>query len=104
MKQTQSFGLLGRLFSTRTSKQNADSTLAPAVTDERDDRAFERLDLAQDSPQAVARLEKAAETGDPVAQNCLGLRLFEGAGLRGSDEQARKWLRRAAQQGYAEAQ
>jgi TPR repeat protein len=101
MKQTRSFGLFGRLFSTRTSQQNADSAPAKAV---RDYHALARPDLAEDSPQAVELLEKAAATGDPVAQNCLGLRLFVGVGLLGSDEQALKWLRRAAQQGYAEAQ
>jgi TPR repeat protein len=101
MKQTRSFGLLGRLFSTRASKQNADSALAAPVGD---DCALERPDLAEDSPQAAARLEKAAETGDPAAQNRFGLRLFVSAGLLRSNEQALKWLRRAAQQGYAEAQ
>jgi TPR repeat protein len=100
MKRTWSFGLLG-LFSTRTSNEDADAALDPTV---RNDRRLKCPDLAEDSPQAVERLEKAAEAGDPVAQNRFGLRLVVGAGLLGSDEQARKWLRRAAQQGYAEAQ
>lgn len=93
MKQTWSIGLLGRLLSTRTSKKDADNALG-----------LDRPDLAEDSPQVAERLERAAETGDPVAQNRFGLRLVEGSGLLRSDEQARKWLRRAAQQGYAEAQ
>lgn len=70
----------------------------------RSDPGLNGADFAENSPQTVGCLERAAETGDPVAQNRFGLRLVEGAGLLRSDEEARKWLRRAAQQGYAEAQ
>ena len=101
MKQTQSIGLLRRIFSTRTSTEKAENALGPTM---RNNRGLDLADLAEDSPQALERLERAAESGDPAAQNRFGLSLLVGAGLLRSDEQAQKWVRRAAQQGFAEAQ
>ncbi len=90
-----------RLFSNRTSTKKAENALRPAM---RNTRGLDLADLAEDSPETLERLERAAENGDPVAQNRFGLSLLVGTGLPRSDEQAQKWLRRAAQQGFAEAQ
>ncbi|MHC1765701.1 MAG: tetratricopeptide repeat protein [Verrucomicrobiia bacterium] len=100
MRTSGSIGILGWLCS-RTPKAHAEKPLAPPVNDE---PRPSRVDPAEGSPLEVERLERAAERGDPVAQNSVGLTHTVGGGLLRSDEHALKWLRRAAEQGYAEAQ
>ncbi len=100
MKTSRNVGIFGWLFS-RTPKESGEKPLAPLGNDAlRPNRA----DPVEGSPPDVERLERAAERGDPVAQNSVGLTHTVGGGLLRSDEEARKWLRRAAEQGYAEAQ
>jgi hypothetical protein len=50
--------------------------------------------------EALELYLKAAETGDPLAQNALGLIFASGKG----DAQAAEWFRKAAEQGMASAQ
>ena len=62
--------------------------------------------LALDLKQAKLWLEKAAQNGDPRAQNCLGL-LFDpawyGSKSAADIKIAAEWYKRAASQGYASA-
>lgn len=46
---------------------------------------------------------EAAEQGDDVAQNWLGLCYYEGNGVPQSYSEAVNWYRRAADQGYQDA-
>ncbi|MCQ2069689.1 MAG: sel1 repeat family protein [archaeon] len=47
---------------------------------------------------------KAAETGDPEAQNLLGIMYDEGDGVEQSFEKAVEWFTKAAEQGHIDAQ
>jgi hypothetical protein len=51
----------------------------------------------------VETLHTKAERGDADAQFALGMRYFEGDGVRQSDTEATKWIRRAAAQGHSSA-
>ena len=55
-------------------------------------------------PQAIACLTEPAERGDVGAQCDLGIIYAGGRGVAADNIQARTWLRRAAEQGHAEAQ
>ncbi|MFH1914989.1 MAG: tetratricopeptide repeat protein [Pseudomonadota bacterium] len=52
----------------------------------------------------LVKLRKAAEQGDASAQYNLGVRYFEGWGIRLDHDQAYKFYRKAAEQGHAHAQ
>ena len=54
--------------------------------------------------KAVQWLEKAAEQGDVVAQNKLGVIYDNGEGVPKNHIQAFKWFKKAAEQGNREAQ
>jgi uncharacterized protein len=54
--------------------------------------------------QAVEDLKQQAEKGDPVAQWRLGSLYDSGQGVPRDGKEAEKWYRRAADNGYAEAQ
>jgi TPR repeat protein len=62
----------------------------------------ERIDEA--IPQAIASLTEAAERGDIGAQCDFGIICAGGRGVAADNMQARTWIRRAAEQGHAEAQ
>ena len=62
----------------------------------------ERIDEA--IPQAIASLTEAAERGDVGAQCDLGIIYAKVEGVAAETPQARTWIRRAAEQGHAEAQ
>ncbi len=49
-------------------------------------------------------VKEAAEAGDPAFEYLLGYLYGSGQGLAQSDEQALRWFRRSAKQGYAEGQ
>ena len=55
-------------------------------------------------PQAIASLTEAAERGDVGAQCDLGIIYAKVGGVAAETPQARTWIRRAAEQGHAEAQ
>ena len=59
---------------------------------------------AGDYVEAVKWYRKAAEQGDAVAQNNLGVMYKKGRGVTQDYAEAVKWYRKAAQQGYARAQ
>lgn len=59
---------------------------------------------AGDVKCALKEFSTLAEQGDAEAQTMLGLMYSEGAGVKKSDTEAVKWLRRAAQQGEMAAQ
>ncbi|HET7332563.1 hypothetical protein [Dyella sp.] len=52
----------------------------------------------------IDALRRAAEQGDPTAQNYLGVRYENGAGVARDAPSAVEWFRRAADQGFPEAQ
>jgi hypothetical protein len=52
----------------------------------------------------IDALRRAAEQGDPTAQNYLGVRYENGAGVARDARSAVEWFRRAADQGFPEAQ
>jgi uncharacterized protein len=58
----------------------------------------------EDSPDAVQGVGKAAESGNVEAQNSFGLMFASGNGVLKSGVEARKWFRRAAEQGDPGAQ
>jgi putative methionine-R-sulfoxide reductase with GAF domain len=51
-----------------------------------------------------AQLQKAAEQGDPVAENSLGLRYATGEGVKLNEKEAFRWFAKAAEQGNVSAQ
>jgi len=53
---------------------------------------------------AVSEVLKRAQTGDPNAQNKLGLLYSEGQGLPQNYLEAKDWFKKAADQGHADAQ
>ena len=59
---------------------------------------------AELTAQDVERLRDAAEQGEAVAQNNLGLMYMEGRGVSQDDTKAVEWYRKAAEQGLAVAQ
>ena len=52
----------------------------------------------------VGAIRKAAEGGDPAAQDALGVRYRDGWGHSIDHKEALKWFRKAAENGYAPAQ
>jgi len=58
------------------------------------------VSAAQDIDETI----RAAESGDPIAQNILGNRYDNGLGVPQDYTEAVKWYRKAAEQGHASAQ
>lgn len=56
--------------------------------------------LEKNTEKAVQMWHKAAETGDVIAQHSLGNLYLEGLYVEPNREEAIKWYRKAAQQGY----
>jgi uncharacterized protein len=54
--------------------------------------------------QFVLEITKAANQGDAEAQYRLGLRYFNGKGVRRNYTKAAVWFRKAAKQGHIHAQ
>ena len=82
-------------------KQAAEKGNVPAML------ALARLARASDPPddEAAARwTQKAAETGDPQAQDELGTLYRLGKGVEPDLARAREWYRKAGEQGYAPAE
>jgi TPR repeat protein len=63
----------------------------------------DNADAAYDRKDAAA-LTRMAEAGDPVAQYNLGFMLEKGVGVKQDYPAAFNWFRKAADQGYADAQ
>jgi len=55
-------------------------------------------------PASVDQLRRMAESGDPAAQNALGLRYATGDGVVLSEDEAVRWFNKAAEQGNVPAQ
>jgi GAF domain-containing protein len=53
---------------------------------------------------SFAQLQKAAEQGDPVAENTLGLRYATGEGVKLNEKEAFHWFTKAAEHGNVSAQ
>ncbi len=70
-----------------------------------DAEAIEKIKEIYRSARATVLIRAAAEKGDPVAQYHMG-RMNSGTevGIHDNPAEAVKWLRRAAEQGYARAQ
>ena len=66
-------------------------------------KAREEAEAKRDMLREVAKTLKAAEQGDPDAQNYLGWMYSHGSGVRRNKVEAVKWYRRAAEQGDSEA-
>nr|WP_323667895.1 tetratricopeptide repeat protein [Burkholderia cenocepacia] len=60
--------------------------------------------MPQDAAEAAKWYRRAADQGDPQAQNALGYLYDSGRGVKQSDTDAFNWYRLAAEQGYANAQ
>src|SRR5258708_17502369 len=58
----------------------------------------------QREPESIAKLRRAAEAGDALAQNNLGAAHAFGRGVARSNEEAAKWFAVAAKAGFAPAQ
>jgi len=67
-------------------------------------RYFEGLGVPQSDTEAVKWTRKAAEQGDALGQNNLGVMYSAGRGVPQSDTEAVRWYRQAAEQGHAAAQ
>ena len=66
-------------------------------------KAREEAEAKRDMLREVAKTLKAAEQGDPDAQNYLGWMYSHGSGVRSNKVEAIKWYRKAAEQGDSEA-
>ena len=66
-------------------------------------KAREEAEAKRDMLREVAKTLKAAERGDPDAQNYLGWMYSHGSGVRRNKVEAIKWYRKAAEQGDSEA-
>jgi len=66
-------------------------------------KAREEAEAKRDMLREVAKTLKAAEQGDPDAQNYLGWMYSHGSGVRRNKVEAIKWYRKAAEQGDSEA-
>jgi TPR repeat protein len=55
--------------------------------------------VTRDLEQAVSWYQKAAEQGNAVAQNNLGLMYLNGSGVKKDSSQAVYWLKKSAVQG-----
>jgi putative methionine-R-sulfoxide reductase with GAF domain len=53
---------------------------------------------------SFAQLQKAAEQGDPAAENTLGLRYATGEGVKLNEKEAFRWFTKAAEHGNVSAQ
>jgi hypothetical protein len=60
--------------------------------------------VQQDYREAANWYRKAAEQGNPTAQNNLGVKYFNGQGVQQDYKEAAMWYRKAAEQGNASAQ
>lgn len=60
--------------------------------------------LEQNHSQAFAWSKKAADQGNPKAQNQMGVYFAEGRGTPQDFTKAAEWFRKAAEQGFGEAQ
>jgi TPR repeat protein len=54
--------------------------------------------------EAVADFTRSAQLGNPVAQAYLGYLYYMGHGVRQNDQLAAEWYRRAAEQGFVDAE
>ena len=63
-----------------------------------------RYETHLDEPEVERRYRRAAEQGDAAAQNALGLKYANGAGVLKDQAEAVQWYRKAAEQGNADAQ
>ncbi len=63
----------------------------------------EVMDIARDIDQAVKWYRKAAENGDAVAQNRLGVAYYEGISVKKNVKEAKYWWKKAADQGDEDA-
>lgn len=61
------------------------------------------MSASSPDPQWLASVRTSATHGEPSAQYELALLYLRGHGVEHDPEQARRWLRLAAQQGYAPA-
>ena len=59
---------------------------------------------SQNRLEAAKWFRKAAEQGDPEAQNSLGFCYAEGQGVPHDIDEAMRWYRKAAEQGHVTAQ
>ncbi|MGB9685874.1 MAG: tetratricopeptide repeat protein, partial [Rectinema subterraneum] len=59
---------------------------------------------AQTSASDIASLRAEAENGDPIAQNTLGVKYYNGNGVTKDFAEAASWFAKAADQGNAAAQ
>ena len=66
-------------------------------------KAREEAEAKRDMLREVAKTLKAAEQGDPDAQNYLGWMYSHGSGVRINKVEAIKWYRKAAEQWDSEA-
>ena len=60
-------------------------------------------EASPNSPDALQKLMKVAEKGNPEAQNAIGQAYLNGKGVTKSEEKAIEWLEKAAAKGSAEA-
>src|ERR1019366_9031664 len=104
MKKHWPSRFLVRLFSRRSAGQL--TSVASHVGPNMDSgRQFAKLQAEpEDSPEALQGVGKAAESGNAEAQNSFGLMFASGDGVLKSGAEARKWFRRAAEQGDPGAQ
>jgi TPR repeat protein len=106
MRTHRALGFLGRLFQQAPSDRvgSAPASNSRHGENTRGERMSDVQRLVENSAQAVQRVEKAAGAGDAVAQTSYGLRYASGQGVLRNDLEARKWFRRAAEQGHAGGQ
>jgi len=95
MRKARPFGFLGELFSLHRPGRLSSETKPEASTGYAD---------ASEALGGGVPDRTAAEAGDPAAQNSVGIQFAFGPKCFRSDEEARRWLRRAAEQGHADAQ
>jgi len=57
-----------------------------------------------DTAEQIAEFKEDAANGDPAAQWALGYTYSYGIGVPKDDKEAAKWIRKAAEQGNADAQ
>jgi hypothetical protein len=60
--------------------------------------------VSQDYAEALHRYRDAADQGDAMAQDGLGLMYYQGRGVPQDYAEAARWYRKAADQGFAKAQ
>jgi TPR repeat protein len=105
MSKARLFHFLDGLFSLGRSGQLGSGTQPEPRSKDNGLPKDRRQELPHDySLEAIQRARLAADNGDPIAQNKVGLEFVFGPELSRNQEEGCKLLRRAAEQGYAEAQ